>query len=74
MKSVLKKWLISKDYYLISLSIELLKEKDKPDVDLIYMFNEFYSNHNLANLDCINFMEPRHKNIITQIFSKIISF
>ena len=26
MKSVLKKWLISKDYYLISLSIELLKE------------------------------------------------
>ncbi|KMU98582.1 hypothetical protein ACS72_12945 [Acinetobacter sp. VT 511] len=74
MKSVLKKWMISKNYHLISLAIELLKEKDRLDVDLIYMFNEFYSKHNLENLDGINFMQPKHKNMIMQIFSKIIPF
>jgi hypothetical protein len=74
MKSILKKWVISGNYHLISLSIELLKEKDRLDVDMICMFNEFYSKHNIANLDGVNFMEPKHKNMIMQIFSKIISF
>lgn len=74
MKSILKKWVISKNYHLISLSIELLKEKDRLDVDLICMFNEFYSKHNLENLDGINVMQPKHKNMIMQIFSKIILF
>ncbi|BAP35781.1 hypothetical protein AS4_08410 [Acinetobacter guillouiae] len=74
MKTVLKKWVVSKNYHLISLSIELLKEKDRLDVDLIRIFNEFYSKHNLENLDGINFMQPKHNNMVMQLFSKIISF